>query len=159
MKPKSDPAEHWSALTERYFAAECTPQEEERLRHFLTTPEGAGHEFDELRAVMGYLSVGRQAHREEMRRLHHRSAAWRPLLYAAAAIALLLTIAVPLTDRKTAEEENVCVVYIHGERCTDTGEVMRQMKRSMQNVQPEETNESVKSQLTEIFQLLNTNNH
>lgn len=156
MKPKNEiTAGYWLELAERYFAAETTPQEEEALRRFLASPQGNGREFDELRAVMGYLSVGRKEHRAENRRLRRPSARLRPWMYAAAAVALLLTVVVPLVQREMSGEENVCVVYVHGGRCTDTGEVMRQMHRSMQNVQPEQ--ESVESRLSDIFQTLNTN--
>ena len=56
MKDKA----YWKALTERYFDAETTRKEEEALKAFAASTTDP--DFDELRAVMGYLAVGRKQH-------------------------------------------------------------------------------------------------
>ena len=52
---------YWLAMTERYFLAETTEEEEARLRKFLCSSEGQDPRFDEVRATMAYLQVCREA--------------------------------------------------------------------------------------------------
>lgn len=51
---------YWKWLTERYFDAETTPEEERELCRFLASPEGQQPQFDDVRHVMGYLITGRR---------------------------------------------------------------------------------------------------
>ena len=53
---------HWDELIARYFAGLTTDEEERRLRRFLASPDSADARYDETRAVMGFLAVGRQLH-------------------------------------------------------------------------------------------------
>lgn len=71
------------ALAERYFSAEISEQEERVLRAFLLTEEGADTRFDELRATMSYLSVGRQLY-QAPRRSHRLVAVAASLILALA---------------------------------------------------------------------------
>lgn len=48
---------YWEEMTERYFLAELTEQEEARLRRFLCSDEARDARFDEARATMSYLYV------------------------------------------------------------------------------------------------------
>jgi hypothetical protein len=77
--------EKWHELLERYFDAQTTDEEELSLRRFLSSPEAVGNEFDEARAVMGFLCVGKEKRLERQRSLWRKSA-W---MSVAAGVALL----------------------------------------------------------------------
>lgn len=64
MKEYERTFQQWKELAARYFEAETTDAEEEALARFLVTPAAQGKEFDELRAVMGYVATGRAVHRK-----------------------------------------------------------------------------------------------
>lgn len=46
-------------LIEAYFEGTISPRQEQRLKAFLASEEGAAKEYDDIRAVMGFFSVGR----------------------------------------------------------------------------------------------------
>lgn len=52
---------YWEQLAERYFQAETTEEEEQQLRRFLCSSQTQDPRFDEIRATMSLLYVGRQA--------------------------------------------------------------------------------------------------
>ena len=49
----------WLELAERYFEATITTDEEKALMQFLAGKESDSPEFDEIKAVMGYLQTGK----------------------------------------------------------------------------------------------------
>ena len=101
-------------------------------------------DFEELRAVMGFMAMGHATHRK--RQVHtFRYAA------AAAVTGILLTA----TVWQLAGTKDVCVAYINGERITDTETVLNEAMKSVGKVRhnPEEAN-SLEKQLTDIFQTL-----
>lgn len=53
---------YWLGLVERFFAAQTSEAEEKELREFLLSSRGADARYDEVRAVMGFLAVGRDVH-------------------------------------------------------------------------------------------------
>ncbi len=54
---------YWEEMAERYFLAETTDEEEQRLRKFLCTKEAQNARFDEIRATLSYLHVSRVQHK------------------------------------------------------------------------------------------------
>lgn len=53
---------YWLGLVERFFAAQTSEAEEKELREFLLSSRGADARYDEVRAVMSFLAVGRDVH-------------------------------------------------------------------------------------------------
>ena len=53
---------YWEEMADRYFLAETTDEEEQRLRKFLCTKEAQNARFDEIRATLSYLHVSRAQH-------------------------------------------------------------------------------------------------
>ena len=144
MKRNERTYQQWKDLADRYFEAETTPEEEKELACFLATPLSQSKDFEELRAVMGFMAMGRATHRK--RQVHtFRYAA------AAAVTGILLTA----TVWQLAGTKDVCVAYINGERITDTETVLNEAMKSVGKVRhnPEEAN-SLEKQLTDIFQTL-----
>lgn len=138
---------YWQALATRYFDGETSREEEQQLKRFAASPAADGGEFDELRAVMGYVAVGRQLrHGRKRAGIGRRAAGW------AAAAAIILGIITPLA--RTATEQDICIAYVGGQRVADSEQVMELMKQSMLKVQPESTAESVEARLNDIFQTM-----
>ena len=138
MKENERIYQQWKELAERYFEAQTTDVEEEALARFLATPASQGKEFDELRAVMGFVATGRAVHNRQ------RTRGVRFRYYAAAAT---VTGVLALTAVwQMAERTNVCVAYINGERYTDKEIVFSEAMKSI----------DVQEQLSDIFQTIGT---
>lgn len=146
MKEYERTFQQWKELAARYFEAETTDAEEEALVRFLATPAAQGKEFDELRAVMGYVATGRAVHRKQ------RTRSMRLRYYAAAAA--VAAILVMVTAWQWTERANVCVAYINGERCTDKEIVLAEALKSVQKVRHDSPEETLQGQLSDIFQTL-----
>ena len=145
-------------MARRYFDAETTEAEERMLKRFAASPEADGGEWDELRAVMGYATVGK--------RLHEQAATnntiplrpkrrWIPAV--AAASILLALVAVPTVKWLRADEsaeKDICIAYINGHRVTDPAQVIQAMHHAMSHVQQVEPMTTVEEQLGNMFELM-----
>lgn len=148
MKENERTYQQWKELAERYFEAHTTDVEEEALARFLATSASQGKEFDELRAVMGFVATGRAIHnRQRMRRVRFR--------YYAAAAAITGVLALTVVWQM-AERTNVCVAYINGERYTDKEIVFSEAMKSIDKVRYDLPQETVQEQLSDIFQTIGT---
>ena len=140
MKDKA----YWKALTERYFDAETTRKEEEALKVFAASTTDP--DFDELRAVMGYLAVGRKQHAASKACTKQPTTRRIALYTRVAAAAILLLIALPWGYRQWQ--------YVNGERLTDDDEVMRLMKETLLAINDEEPETIMEKQLSDLFQTI-----
>lgn len=148
MKENERTYQQWKELAERYFEAQTTDVEEEALARFLATPASQGKEFDELRAVMGFIATGRAIHnRQRTRGVRLRNYA------AAAAITGVLALTAVW---QVAQRTNVCVAYINGERYTDKEIVFSEAMKSIDKVRHDLPQETVQEQLSDIFQTIGT---
>lgn len=148
MKENERTYQQWKELAERYFEAQTTDVEEEALARFLATPASQGKEFDELRAVMGFIATGRAIHnRQRTRRVRLR--------YYAAAAAITGVLALTAVWQ-VAQRTNVCVAYINGERYTDKEIVFSEAMKSIDKVRHDLPQETVQEQLSDIFQTIGT---
>lgn len=148
MKENERTYQQWKELAERYFEAQTTDVEEEALARFLATPASQGKEFDELRAVMGFVATGRAIHnRQRTRDVRFR--------YYAAAAAITGVLALTAVWQMAART-NVCVAYINGERYTDKEIVFSEAMKSIDKVRHDLPQETVQEQLSDIFQTIGT---
>lgn len=148
MKENERTYQQWKELAERYFEAQTTDVEEEALARFLATPASQGKEFDEVRAVMGFVATGRAIHnRQRTRRVRLR--------YYAAAAAITGVLALTAVWQ-VAGRTNVCVAYINGERYTDKEIVFSEAMKSIDKVRHDLPQETVQEQLSDIFQTIGT---
>lgn len=148
MKENERTYQQWKELAERYFEAQTTDVEEEALARFLATLASQGKEFDELRAVMGFVATGRAIHnRQRTRRVRLR--------YYAAAAAITGVLALTAVWQ-VAQRTNVCVAYINGERYTDKEIVFSEAMKSIDKVRHDLPQETVQEQLSDIFQTIGT---
>lgn len=142
MKDKA----YWKTLTERYFDAETSLKEEDELKAFAASTTDP--DFDELRAVMGYLAVGRKQVSAS-----RKATAPRIALYVrVAAAAIFLLIALPWGYRQLQpQEENICLAYVDGKKLTDSDAVMALMHQTMQSLEVDDPSMTVEGQLSDLF--------
>ena len=140
--------EEWLALGERYFEALTTADEERELRRFLATAEAQGREFDELRAVMGFLTVGKRCEMRSRRRLIERRARRGAAVFVA--LGVVTGSAFYAVDRR----QNQCVAYIGGVKYTDESVVLAEMHRSMDDMGEASEAMDIDSQMADIFSTL-----
>ena len=132
--------DYWKELTDKYFEAETTPEEERALREFLARTDDPA--FDEARAVLGYLSAQR-SHRAARIRVRTLTAS----LAAAAAIAL---VAILGHDSVTLPDDT-CVIYAYGEKNTDRQAVLDDMNQTLAELFAGNQGPDVSAQLNEFF--------
>lgn len=141
-------------LIERYFEGETSRSEEMELKQFLCSPEARDPEFDEVKAVMGFVETARAVRRPSaVYPLHGRTHIRRWV--AAAGLALLLAAGGGSAGwyMYNLRAHNECVAYINGEKYTNPGVVMERMRQTMQSVLPGERERrmSPEAQLKDLF--------
>ena len=147
---------YWHDLARRYFEAETTDEEERALKRFAASPKADGAEWDELRAVMGYVVAGRRVHKGTGKKSSVHQLTHRTRIAVAAAI-LAGLVAIPAIHRMTiqeAEEQDICFAYVNGQRVTDPALVMQAMHRAMSHVQQVDPMTTMEGQLESIFELI-----
>lgn len=143
MKHTKRTLDEWRQLTDRYFEAETTDAEEAELRLFAVS-DAAGKEFDELRAVMGYIAAGRALQKRPTAILRLKKV--RHIAAAAVVAAALLT-----GWHAIDANRNECAVYIGGARYTDEAIVIEQLHYSMRGMAEASNATDVESQLSDLF--------
>ena len=135
--------EKYTALMQRYWEAETTPEEEWELAQYAARVDDP--EFDLVRGILGYLSIGREkrARRARNIRVYSFSA-------AAACIVSVVAIGLWLQSRPSQREDELCVSYAYGVQNTDNETIMASVESSLADFfagrSPAETN------LLEMFQ-------
>ena len=129
-------------LMQRYWDAETTPDEERYLARYVASIEDP--EFEELRAVLGYLSIakGKRSHKAD-------SIRFLPIIAVAAAIASVFVIGFSLRNSAVKTEEEFYVCYSYGEKITDDQQVMESIESSLSDFFNEKS--PVEDNLFEMF--------
>ena len=140
---------YWKALEERYFEGLTTKEEERLLRQFLTTEMAQTEDFEELRAVMGYLAVGKEVNKKKAVPL------WRsPEVVRWSGAACLVILGgvglLHLMPRTTY------VAYIDGRRTTNKMEVIAQMHSVMSDVNADTPTSEMEASMSNLLNTLNT---
>lgn len=133
--------EKYTELARRFWEAETSPEEERDLAGYVANVDDPG--FDELRGVLGYLSVGRRKRIGKGRRLRMYSVA------AAASIAAFVAISLSLLAGRSNRIDDVCVSYVYGVQTVDSDEIMASVESSLADFFAGETPAEI--QLTEMF--------
>lgn len=141
-------SEYWDLLVSRYYEAETSPEEERLLKQFLASEDAADPKYDEIRAVMGFLSTGRHLARQKKAKRKIRMAT--TIAAAAACIALGIFVTKPLW--LVPKTDDICIAYVNGKTVTQPDKVMELMMESMQNVTDDTSQEALmEQQLSDIF--------
>ena len=147
MKFEGRTVNEWRKMIGRYFDAQTSDEEESALKRFLVSPEAAGREFDEARAVLGFTTVGRRLCHQ-----HRRTALRRRIAGYSAAASVALVIA--FSGWAIYSSRNQCVAYINGVKCTDEDVVMAEMQRSMQEMGSTASSADIGATLGDMFETM-----
>ena len=140
---------YWKTLEERYFDGLTTDEEERLLRQFLATEEAQTAEFEELRAVMGYIAMGKVEHKKKVVPRWRRPEVVR--WSAAACLVILGGVGLlHLMPRTTY------VAYIDGHRTTDKTEVLAQMHSIMVDINADSPTATMEASMSNLLNTLNT---
>ena len=128
--------EYWLALSEKYFDALTTDKEEKALAQFLASDAACDPAFNEIKAVMGYLSAGRsitQKTKGTKARTIGKVVQWASIAACTAAIAVIGTSIMQQETfvEPTKQEKEVYYAYIDGKEYTNEEFVMNQMLATM----------------------------
>lgn len=108
----------------RYWEAETTPGEERELSHYVASTTDP--EFDEIRGVMGYLSIGREREAKRVRTIRAYSFAT-----VVACAVLVAIIGLNIRDARLMQEKDICVSYYYGKKINDDGAIMNSVESSL----------------------------
>lgn len=153
---------YWIGLSEKYFDALTTEDEEKALARFLTTKESERPEFNEIKAVMCYVSVARKRDITKTRgKIKRNSIKW---ISAAAAITLIVGIGISLNDRNqpvevtsppVGESKEVYLAYLDGKECTDKEIIIEHMHQTIEMMGNTTKGNAVEEQLGAMFSIAN----
>lgn len=113
--------EKYLELMQRYFNAETSPEEERELALYAASTDDPA--FQELRGVLGYLSIGRQKEAKKVRTVR-----FIPWAVVAAGIAVIITIGLSLGTRM---DKDICIRYAYGEKTEDSAQIMTSVESSL----------------------------
>ena len=145
---KEKDIKQWLAIVEKYFDATATAEEEKTLAAFLATEESDIPEFNEIKAVMGYLATARAIEKEHARK---EAARW---MTSAAAIAIVAFIGYTFNSGDHTEKD-VYIANINGRIYTDKEFVLAQMQQTMAMIGNTTRGNSIDEQLEAMFNLAN----
>lgn len=147
--------EYWLTIAEKYFDATATAEEEKALAAFLAYEESDIPDFNEIKAVMGYLATARSVEKKHTKGRKQASgsfaARWSA---AAAAIAITAYIGFQFNKVETADKD-VYIVNINGEIYTDKEMVLTYMHQTMAVIGSTTKKNSVEEQLGAMFSIAN----
>ena len=136
--------QYYIDLSERWFDALLTEEEERALKAFLASTDDP--DFDEVKAVAGYFAMGKAlaaGRPAETARPLARGAGFR-WAAALAAACLVLVLAIGLYHR-----QNDCYVLAYGEKSTDVQQAFDDMSATLEGIFGE--SEDVGEELFDLF--------
>ena len=139
----------WLQLIERYFDASITDAEEQQLKQFLASPYSNSPQYDEIKAVMGFLSIGKRYNSPPKKQQTTRTnSVLKWSVAAAVAIGIFGTATIQLNNN------DICVAYIDGKKYTEEAIVLAQMQNTMQRMSYGIEEHSLEHQLGDMFRTM-----
>lgn len=111
--------EKYLELMRRYFDAKTSHEEEEALALYAASTEDPA--FQELRGVLGYLSIGRQKKVKKVRSVSFFS------IVAAASVAIVTAIGISFSN----QSHSSCIRYTYGNKDSDETLIMESVESSL----------------------------
>ena len=111
--------EKYLELMRRYYDAETSPEEEMELALYAASTDDPA--FEDLRGVLGYLSIGSQKKAKKVRAVRFYS------LVAAASVATVAAIGITLSN----QDRNSCIRYTYGDKEEDEALIMESVESSL----------------------------
>ena len=122
---------YWLALCEKYFDALTTNEEEKALLHFLAS-DAAGHPaFNEIKAVMGYLSTGKSITKKKKKHTVGKAMQWASMVACIAVTAVIGTSIYRQGILPATGNREIFYACIDGKEYTDEEFVMQHMLATM----------------------------
>ena len=122
---------YWLALCEKYFDALTTNEEEKALLHFLAS-DAAGHPaFNEIKAVMGYLSTGKNIAKKKKKHTVGKAMQWASMAACIAVTAVIGTSIYRQGTEPVTGNRDIFYACIDGKEYTDEEFVMQHMLATM----------------------------
>lgn len=144
--------ERWLQLIERYFDATITDAEEQQLKQFLASPHSNSQQYDEIKAVMGFLSTGKRYNSQSKKQ--RIIGINRVLKWSVAAAIVIGIIGTASIQFRTPSNNDICIAYINGEKYTEEAIVLAQMRNTMQRMSNSIEEHSLEHQLGEMFRTM-----
>lgn len=113
--------EKYLELMRRYFDAETSPEEEKDLALYAVSTDDPA--FDDLRGVLGYLSIGRQKKEKKVRIVRFYA------VTVAASLALIAAIGLNISNQNAPDEK--CIRYAYGVKEDDNIQIMTAVESSL----------------------------
>lgn len=142
----------WLQLIERYFEATITDDEEQQLKQFLASPHSNSPQYDEIKAVMGFLSIGKRYNNQPKKR--HTIGINRVLRWSVAAAVAIGIIGTAAIQFSSTSDNNICIAYIDGKKYTEEAIVLAQMRNTMQRMSNGIEEHSLEHQLGNMFRTM-----
>ena len=108
-------------LMRRYFDAETSPEEEKDLALYAVSTDDPA--FDDLRGVLGYLSIGRQKKAKTVRLVRFYA------ITVAASLVLLAAIGLNILNQNAPDDK--CIRYAYGVKDNDNVRIMTAVESSL----------------------------
>ena len=134
--------EKYKALMQRYWEAETTPEEERKLAMYAAATDDP--DFEEIRGVLGYLSIGREKKARKTRKVWMYSFA-----AVAASIVAVVAIGLNLGKESSGHASDQCVRYAYGKLFSDKEMIMEAVDASLADFFSGET--PAETNLIEMF--------
>ena len=116
--------EKYKALMQRYWDAETTPEEERELALYAAGTDDP--DFEEIRYVLGYLSIGKEKRTRKTRKVWMYSFA-----AVAASVVAVVAIGLNLGKQESVPSSDECVRYAYGETSSDKEMIMATVDASL----------------------------
>ena len=116
--------EKYKALMQRYWDAETTPEEERELALYAAGTDDP--DFEEIRCVLGYLSIGKEKRTRKTRKVWMYSFA-----AVAASVVAVVAIGLNLGKQESVPSSDECVRYAYGETSSDKEMIMATVDASL----------------------------
>ena len=152
---KEKDIKQWLAIVEKYFDATATAEEEKTLAAFLATEESDIPEFNEIKAVMGYLATARAIEKEHARKEVSDSRRFAVRWTAAAAAIAIFAFTGFMFNAGAPTDKDVYIANINGRIYTDKEFVLAQMQQTMAMIGNTTRGNSIDEQLETMFNLAN----
>ena len=148
--------EYWLALSEKYFDALTTNEEEKALTQFLESDAANSPAFNEIKAVMGYLSIGRSITQKAKSKTRRIGSAiqWTSVAACAAIMVAVGTSVLKQNTLPATEEREIFYACIDGKEYTDEELVMQHMLATMNRMSNTSTG-SIEEQMGAMFRIGN----
>ena len=122
---------YWLALCEKYFDALTTNEEEKALLHFLASDAANHPAFNEIKAVMGYLSTGKSITKKKKMHTVGKAMQWASMAACIAVTAVIGTSIYRQGTLPTTGNRDIFYACIDGKEYTDEEFVMQHMLATM----------------------------